>query len=100
MAGKLFVGSLPSSCTQEELQSLFGGYGTIINIHVMRRQTQSGAICAFVEMADSTQAQSAIDALNLKTTIPPHSSPITVAFANANKPTQPTKGMYPFVECA
>mmetsp|Transcript_18015 Transcript_18015/g.33817 ORF Transcript_18015/g.33817 Transcript_18015/m.33817 type:complete len:446 (+) Transcript_18015:82-1419(+) len=45
---KLFVGSLPPDCTQEELHSVFSTYGIVTHVHVMNPHPKSGQRCAFV----------------------------------------------------
>ena len=62
---KLFVGNLPWSTTQDQLQELFAQYGEIVDIHLVtdRMSGRSRGI-AFVEFATKEEAQAAIDAAN------------------------------------
>jgi len=63
MSTNLYVGNLPFTTTSEELQSMFGQYGTVIKAQViMDRDTGRSRGFAFVEMSDG--AQEAIAALH------------------------------------
>jgi RNA recognition motif-containing protein len=65
MNRKLYVGNLPSSVTEDELQALFGEVGAVASINVMRdRETGRARGFAFVEMASEADAQNAIDKLH------------------------------------
>ena len=62
MARKLFVGNLPYSAGEQELQELFGQAGAVDSVNVMRDQATGRARgFAFVEMATDEDAQKAID---------------------------------------
>ena len=54
---KLFVGNLPWSTTQDQLQELFAQYGEIVDIHLVtdRMSGRSRGI-AFVEFATKEEA--------------------------------------------
>lgn len=61
---KLFVGSLPFSTTDEELQQLFAQHGTVESARVLTdRETGRSRGFGFVEMADD-EARNAMSALN------------------------------------
>jgi hypothetical protein len=64
MASKnLYVGNLPFSTTEQELQQLFGQYGTVTKAQViMDRETGRSRGFGFVEMSSGTEE--AIQALN------------------------------------
>ncbi len=65
MARKLYVGNLPYDTSDQDLQTLFGGVGTVDSVNLMRDMATGRARgFAFVEMATDEDAQSAIDALN------------------------------------
>jgi len=57
--GKLYVGNLNYSVTSEELEKLFADYGMVKEVKVIERKG-----FGFVEMADITEAEKAIEALN------------------------------------
>jgi RNA recognition motif-containing protein len=62
---KLFVGNLSFRTTQEELLNAFSPYGTVESVNVLTdRMTGQSRGFGFVEMADRTEAQNAINALN------------------------------------
>jgi RNA recognition motif-containing protein len=65
MGKKLYVGNLPYSVTDSELQQMFATHGTVTSAQViMDRDTGRSKGFGFVEMANDTEAQTAIDALN------------------------------------
>ena len=67
MATRLYVGNLAYSVTSQSLETLFAEYGAVKNAQVIQdRDTGRSKGFGFVEMADGSQAQSAIQGLNLK----------------------------------
>ena len=65
MARKLYVGNLPFSAGEAELQELFATAGTVDTVKVMRDMATGRARgFAFVEMATDNDAQQAIDKLH------------------------------------
>jgi cold-inducible RNA-binding protein len=61
MATKLFVGNLPFSATENDLQDYFAGAGTVIAVNIMQdRATGRSRGFAFVEMGSQTEADAAI----------------------------------------
>ena len=65
MATKLFVGNLPFSATENDLQDHFAAAGTVIAVNIMQdRATGRSRGFAFVEMTTDEEAQGAITALN------------------------------------
>jgi RNA recognition motif-containing protein len=65
MATKLFVGSLPYSTTDQELEQLFAGLGTVVSARVIvDRETNRSKGFGFVEMGSEDEAKKAIDQLN------------------------------------
>jgi RNA recognition motif-containing protein len=61
----IFVGNLSYSVTEDELQAAFAQYGTVDRVSMIRdRATGQPRGFAFVEMADSNEAQNAINAMN------------------------------------
>lgn len=61
---KIFVGSLPTDATQEDLMIVFGTYGTPTDIHLMAGKSTSGQACAFVVYDTREAAESAIASLD------------------------------------
>ena len=61
----IFVGNLAFATTEEELSQVFKSYGEVASVRIMTdRDTSRSRGFGFVEMPDSTEAQSAIDGLN------------------------------------
>ena len=64
---RIYVGNLPFSATEEEMNTLFGEYGEVNNVDIIvDRQTGRSRGFGFVEMAEDGAADSAIEALNGK----------------------------------
>jgi cold-inducible RNA-binding protein len=67
MARKLYVGNLPYDTTEQDLQTLFAGAGTVETVNVMRDMATGRARgFGFVEMGSDEEAQHAISLLNEK----------------------------------
>ena len=65
MARKLYVGNLPFSAGEAELQELFATAGAVDSVKVMRDMATGRARgFAFVEMSSDDEAQKAIAELN------------------------------------
>ncbi|MBA2303363.1 MAG: RNA-binding protein [Acidobacteria bacterium] len=65
MGRKLYVGNLPYTATEQDLQDLFAQAGAVESVNVMRDMATGRARgFAFVEMASDDDAQKAIDQLN------------------------------------
>ncbi len=61
----IYVGNLPHSSTETELRGLFAAHGTVENVSIVTdRETGRSRGFAFVEMANSDEAQKAMTALN------------------------------------
>ncbi|PAT32271.1 RNA-binding protein [Vandammella animalimorsus] len=65
MGNKLYVGNLPYSVRDEELEQTFSPYGTVVSAKVMmERDTGRSKGFGFVEMGSDAEAQAAINAMN------------------------------------
>ncbi|MDD2811362.1 RNA-binding protein [Rhodoferax sp.] len=65
MGNKLYVGNLPYSFRDEDLQQAFAAHGSVTSAKVMmERDTGRSKGFGFVEMGDDAQAQTAIAAMN------------------------------------
>ncbi len=65
MSTKLFVGSLPWSVTDEELQETFEKHGNVVSAKVVTdRNSGRSRGFGFVEMESADDAQKAISTLN------------------------------------
>jgi len=61
----IFVGNLSYQTTESELEALFGAYGTVEKVTVVRdRDTGQPRGFAFVEMTNSNEAANAMQAMN------------------------------------
>jgi len=65
MNNKLYVGGLPYSVTEGQLQELFGSHGTVDSARVITDKfTGQSRGFGFVEMSSGSEAQRAAQALN------------------------------------
>jgi len=65
MNKKLYVGGLPYSITDEQLNELFAAHGTVESAKVITdRYTDRSRGFGFVEMSTPEECQAAIDSLN------------------------------------
>ena len=65
MGQKLYVGGLPYSVTEEQLQELFSAHGTVESARVIAdKYTGQSRGFGFVDMSSPTEAQQAIKALH------------------------------------
>lgn len=62
---KIYVGNLSYDATEEELRDLFGAHGHVDSTTVIKdRYTGRSRGFGFVEMANASEAEAAINALN------------------------------------
>lgn len=65
MGNKLYVGNLPYSVRDEDLQQSFGQFGAVTSAKVMmERDTGRSKGFGFVEMGSDSEAQAAINGMN------------------------------------
>jgi RNA recognition motif-containing protein len=65
MGSKIYVGGLPYSATEQELNDLFAAHGTVESARVITdRFTGQSRGFGFVEMSSGEEASAAISALN------------------------------------
>jgi len=61
----LYVGNLPWSTTEEELQSVFAGVSSVVSCRIITdRETGRSRGFGFVELADEADVQGVVDAMN------------------------------------
>ncbi|KKM13212.1 hypothetical protein LCGC14_1718560 [marine sediment metagenome] len=69
LGSKLYVGNLPFSATDVELESLFGTYGAVVSVNVITdRDTGRSRGFGFVEFeneGDARDAQAALDGTDM-----------------------------------
>ena len=64
MSKSIYVGNLPWSTTEDEVQALFAEYGKVLSVKLVSdRETGRARGFGFVEM-DDAEAQAAIEALD------------------------------------
>ncbi|MDD6180881.1 MAG: RNA-binding protein [Desulfovibrionaceae bacterium] len=64
MAKSIYVGNLPWSATEDQVQELFGSYGKVLSVKLVSdRETGRARGFGFVEM-DDVEAAAAIEALD------------------------------------
>jgi len=65
MAKRIYVGGLPYSATEQDLENLFASFGTVTSVTVVTdRYTGQAKGFGFVEMETDDQADAAIRSLN------------------------------------
>jgi cold-inducible RNA-binding protein len=65
MGRKLYVGNLPYQIDERELQELFGQFGSVDSVRIMRDMATGRARgFAFVELATDEEARTAAERLN------------------------------------
>src|ERR687895_1158561 len=65
MGSKLYVGGLPYSVTEGQLQEIFSAHGTVESANVIADKfTGQSRGFGFVEMSSNSEAQKAIESLN------------------------------------
>ncbi|MCB9826396.1 MAG: RNA-binding protein [Planctomycetes bacterium] len=61
----LYVGNIPFSCSQQDLEDAFSPYGQIVRVSLMMdRETGRPRGFGFVEMSSAAEAQAAIEGLD------------------------------------
>jgi hypothetical protein len=79
---KLFVGQLPFTAGEEDLMTLFGNFGEILECKVLRKTgSQESKGCGFVTFAAAEHAAMAMNALNQQAAIPGHARRLIVKYA-------------------
>lgn len=61
---KLFIGMLPKTIDEEDLNSMFAPYGELREVHIIRGPEGSSKGCAFVKFVDRDAAMVAIEDMN------------------------------------
>jgi cold-inducible RNA-binding protein len=65
MGNKLYVGNLPYTVRDEDLQQAFSAYGSVNSAKVMmERETGRSKGFGFVEMGSDAEAQAAVEGMN------------------------------------
>jgi RNA recognition motif-containing protein len=65
MDNKLYVGNLPFSTTEEDLQTMFAQAGTVVSVSLIKdRDTGRSRGFAFVELSTQAEAEKAVSLFN------------------------------------
>ena len=67
---RLFVGQLSKSTTDDDLHRMFGPYGCVEDVSIIRDEQGISKSAAFVRMATRVQAHNAITGLHQSQTLP------------------------------
>ncbi|MCE2487422.1 MAG: RNA-binding protein [Desulfurellaceae bacterium] len=90
MANKLFVGNLPFSTTNQDLEELFAQSGAVTSVNIiMDKFTGRSRGFGFVEMGSDQEAQSAIERFHEYEL---NGRPLTVNEAKPKEPRGPREG--------
>lgn len=73
---------VPTGVTEDDLREVFSTYGTVVEVHMLQRQSQNPAGCAFVTYSKWAEAESAIEGLDAKYKFPQARGPLVVKFAD------------------
>uniref|UniRef100_A0A671T1F1 Si:dkey-205h23.2 n=1 Tax=Sinocyclocheilus anshuiensis TaxID=1608454 RepID=A0A671T1F1_9TELE len=82
---KLFVGMLGKQQSEEDVRRLFDLFGQIEECTVLRGPDGASKGCAFVKFSSHAEAQTAINSLHGRQTMPGASSSLVVKFADTDK---------------
>lgn len=80
---KLFVGGLPTDCTEAAVRAVFEPYGKVLHIHMMLPSERTGQRCAFVQFDAHASAVNALELSNSYRMHPGEQTPIVVRFADS-----------------
>lgn len=61
---KLFIGMLPKTVTEEDLENTFSQYGELREVHIIRGSDGHSKGCAFIKFMDRESAMVAIDCVH------------------------------------
>lgn len=81
---KLFIGMLPKTVTEEDLENTFSQYGELREVHIIRGTDGHSKGCAFIKFMDRDSAMVAIDCVH-DTTPEGSTRPLVVKFADNKK---------------
>ena len=89
MGSKLYVGGLPYSVTEQQLNDTFGAHGTVASARIITDKfTGQSRGFGFVEMSDDTAAKKAISELD-QATVEGRAIKVVEAKPKEDKPARP-----------
>ena len=96
---KLFVGQIPKTYQEDDVQRIFSSFGTIHDLSILKdKVTKVHRGCAFVTFTTKTEADAAISSLHGKQVLPGMNNSIQVKYADSELERQEHKlfvGMLP-----
>lgn len=91
---KLYVGGVPRTVTEEDVRSVFGEYGNVVEVIILRdKWSGQQQECCFVKYATLEEADAAIDTLNGQYTFCGGFCPVKVKYADGERERLEKKGM-------
>jgi CUG-BP- and ETR3-like factor len=85
---KLFVGMLPKTLDEQQMEMIFQPFGTILETYLLREKDGTGKGCGFVKFATRNAADAAISALNGVKKVEGAPGPLVVRFADTPRDKQ------------
>ncbi|XVF38893.1 hypothetical protein REPUB_Repub20aG0142100 [Reevesia pubescens] len=83
---KLFVGSVPKTATEDDIQPIFEEHGNVIEVALIKdKRTGQPQGCCFIKYATLEEADRAIRALHNQHTLPGGVGPIQVRYADGER---------------
>uniref|UniRef100_A0A0D6QZ98 Flowering time control protein FCA n=1 Tax=Araucaria cunninghamii TaxID=56994 RepID=A0A0D6QZ98_ARACU len=83
---KLFVGSVPRTVTEDDIQPLFAEHGNVLEVALIKdKRTGQQQGCCFIKYATIEEADRAIRALHNQRTLPGGLGPIQVRYADGER---------------
>jgi len=83
---KLFVGMIPYSTGEPELQAVFSQFGPLMEVFMMREKDGRSKGCAFVRFYNKHHADAACNALNGTMSLPGAARALVVKYADPTEP--------------
>jgi RNA recognition motif-containing protein len=83
---KIFIGQVPKTAWEEDLQALLRPYGSITHLYIHKTNGQHNG-CAFCKFSTWLECETAIEALDGKITMAGASNPLQVKFATCRHKT-------------
>jgi CUG-BP- and ETR3-like factor len=90
---KLFIGKLPITTTEDLLRQIFGPYGTIEKLNILKGPADMN--CGFIKYETRAQALTAIKRLHGRVILRGSSEPLVVKFADTKKQTKQQPALPP-----
>jgi len=85
---KLFVGQLPKETSEAEVSKLFGGFGELTEVCLLRHPDGNSKGCGFVKFSNRDAAVRAIAALNGQKPLEGGTAPLNIEFAETKRDKQ------------